>query len=338
MKHAQWFLELAERTQEDPREGNVASFAHVAGEDANFRQALSWAMQTGERGIALRLAYALSGYWFMRGHLREGLRWLQTTLAGTEEQPSLRAKALAQAADFARSLGDAEQAESFASESLELSRKLGDALGIARGLHELGESAMEREDFKLARALYEESIAVARQAGDPGASSMNNLADLALTEGDYLRAKVLAEEVVRLARQAGNDYGVAASLFNAASAAAQMDQSSQAEAYLKESAELSCKLGDRVGCAYCLELAAFLSARGGEGRRAVDLLCASEVLLDETGASLGPAEQRVHEQTREILERDLGQATLETAWAESRKMSSEQAMDLASHMLDRSLV
>ena len=59
----------------------------------NLRAALRRALARQDGGTALRLAVALSRFWFMRGHWSEGRRWMEETLAlqATHTEPACTA-------------------------------------------------------------------------------------------------------------------------------------------------------------------------------------------------------------------------------------------------------
>src|SRR5439155_1913772 len=76
-------------------------------EHDNLRAALAWCLPAAESlprdetspagETGLRLASALAGYWWSRGHRGEGLAWLEQALAqGPAAPAALRAKALAE--------------------------------------------------------------------------------------------------------------------------------------------------------------------------------------------------------------------------------------------------
>jgi predicted ATPase/DNA-binding SARP family transcriptional activator len=94
-RHAHHHVELAEQAN-----------AHVRGHDqrrwldrldteaANIRLAHDWAVERGDAALALRLAGAMSWYWFLRGRHREGYRSLGAALAVEgEASPGYRALA-----------------------------------------------------------------------------------------------------------------------------------------------------------------------------------------------------------------------------------------------------
>src|SRR4029453_18379222 len=119
-----------------------------------------------QSAMGLRLAAALSRFWVVRGHLREGRERLAQALAGAPEAAESRAKALITAGSLAYRQGDYETARSLHEESLAIRRQLGDRRGIAASLHNLGLVAHRQGDHAAARSLYEESLTTHRELGN----------------------------------------------------------------------------------------------------------------------------------------------------------------------------
>jgi len=65
--------------------------------------------------------------------------------------------------------GSPEEAEAVASEAISLLREIDDKWSLAWGLNSLGHAALQLGHFEVARASFEECIAVARNIGNPGA-------------------------------------------------------------------------------------------------------------------------------------------------------------------------
>ena len=51
--------------------------ARLTIEQDNVYAALNWANEVGANDVGLRLARAMSDFWMVRGHFREGRRWLE---------------------------------------------------------------------------------------------------------------------------------------------------------------------------------------------------------------------------------------------------------------------
>ena len=108
-RHLRWFASDAE-----------AAFSALHGPDArrwlthldlvrpDMRAALRRAVDQGDRSAALLLVGGLATWWFHRGHLREGLRWVAgaARLPGSAD-PAVEARAALGAAQLAYATGDA---------------------------------------------------------------------------------------------------------------------------------------------------------------------------------------------------------------------------------------
>jgi predicted ATPase/DNA-binding CsgD family transcriptional regulator len=222
LQHAIYFLGLAERAEGElrgPREGEWS--ARLEDESENLRAALRWVIDRGEAALALRLGSALWRFWTQRGHLIEGLVWLEqalalTTASGTttEEMLRYRAGALNGAGNVAAARGEHARAALFHDASLALRRRLADPAGEAISLHNLGTAARNLGDPARAYTHFSESLDLFRTLGDTrnAALSLLNLGRLSHDAGDYERATSLYSEGLALFRTVGSDHGVATAL------------------------------------------------------------------------------------------------------------------------------
>ena len=95
-RHAGFFLDLAERAGPEIVEtGDPAWLDLIDREHDNLRAALAWSQETSDHDTLLRLAGALAFFWYYRGHLNEGQRWLDQALQTPPDDAAPRPRAWA---------------------------------------------------------------------------------------------------------------------------------------------------------------------------------------------------------------------------------------------------
>ncbi len=218
--HAGYYLRLAEEAEAylyGAEQGRWLD--RLEREHDNLRAVLAWAMeQAAEKQrieTALRLAGALERFWAAHGHLHEGLNFLERVLASNEGVASdVRARALNCAGWLALRQGEYEQAEAFCEEGLKLYREAR-GIGTVRALYRLGMIASASGNDARARALLEESHALAREVGDTGrvAYALLSLGSVLIGQGEHTRAWALLEESLALFRELRDTEGRAWSLY-----------------------------------------------------------------------------------------------------------------------------
>lgn len=205
-RHASWYLELAEQADlEHAGTQQVMWLDRLEAEHDNFRTALEWAMRAQQAEIGLRIGAALCEFWNVRDYRTEGRVWLNQVLSLSDghEYPKLRARVLLGAGTLARQGADFEAARALLTESLAISRDLGDTTGFAAALGALGAVAVFQQDYATARSLIEESLSINRAAGDRHslAVNLNRLGRVLYHQGDYALARSLLEECLALDRE-----------------------------------------------------------------------------------------------------------------------------------------
>src|SRR5215217_2208737 len=201
--HAEYFLALAERGESELRgEEEVKWLERLEAEHDNMREALSWALAGEEAGLGLRLAGALWRFWWIRGYYHEGRRWLEEALAKDARASAARAKALEAVGWLADDQGDIDRAVAAAEEGLSLSAGA-EIIDATPFLRTLGSAAYVRGDHERAAQLYDESLALSREAKDERgvASSLLQLGNVTSERGDYKGAKGFYEEGLALSRK-----------------------------------------------------------------------------------------------------------------------------------------
>jgi tetratricopeptide (TPR) repeat protein len=254
--HAEYFLALAEEAE--PELGGphqVAWLNRLEAEHDNLRAALSWSLEAGEVEVGLRLAGALWWFWFARGHLSEGRRWLDDALAGSGDMAaSVRAKGLIGAGRLAAEQGDQREAEVLLEESVRLLRDSADERGLARALHNLGFALLAQGNSERAGALQKESLSLFRKARDGWgvAETLNNLGIVAEHEDDAEQAKMLYEESLLVRRELRDKRGIGLALINLGGLTMVHGDTEQAASLLEEGVRLVRELGDKLSLAISL--------------------------------------------------------------------------------------
>jgi predicted ATPase/transcriptional regulator with XRE-family HTH domain/Flp pilus assembly protein TadD len=289
-RHAEYFLGLAGEAApylKGPQQNEWLDRLEV--EHGNLRAALGWALEAGEIEVALKAGADLWLFWFMRGYMTEGRRWLEEALARSAGADgrlvSARARGLAVTGVLAQRQGDYAYARTLLEESVALWRDLGDPRGIAESLNNLGGVASEQGDYDLATSLYTESLALWRELGDTRSigATLNNMGIIADARGDYERAVLLAQDSLRLFREVGDKSMTARVLNSLGETARARGDLRQATRFYSEGLDLLRELGDIRGVALILANLGQLALLRGDLATAQSLLEESLSIHQATG-------------------------------------------------------
>ena len=330
-QHAAYFVALAEEAEPEVTGPEQRTWiSRLEQEHDNLRAALKWAAERGQTDIELRLATALAPFWWGRGYLGEGRRWLEGALArGSGALPSLRVRALGRCGWLAHGQGDFARALELHEECLRLGRALGDAHQIARSLTNLGIVAKLQGQQARAASLLQMGLAASREAGDSWgtALALRHLGALAHAQGGLERAARLYRESVTLFREVGDKRNIANALTASAEVARDQGQAGEAAALLSEALTLCSEIGDRGWTsAHCMVVAVALMAERGEAERVARLLGMLDALREVTSATSAPEERAAQERSIAILKSRLGDQPFAAARAEGRRLPPDQAV------------
>lgn len=250
-RHAEFYLAFAERAERElsgPEQ--VYWMDRLETEYDNIREALGWVLNEGDGNkgeLGLRLAAALWRVWYLRGHLNEGRLWIEEMLALDDG---------GLAATRARALGGA------------------------------GYLAWHQGDFGRAEALFEESLALARQGGYKRdiAAALNGLGRVAsYGRGDIVAARANFDEALSLYRESGDRWGVAMSLYFSGVAEAFGDDPAAAVPLLDEALAMFREVEDWEGIADSVGVMGMVSLGQGEYPKARRLLEESQEIMKSLG-------------------------------------------------------
>ena len=210
-RHVQYFLRLAEEAVphlHHPIEGD-SRLERLESEDANLRVALAWcqarqdAVETG-----LRLAGALSWYWYLRGSQHEGRTWLEAILArsASSDRSVVRGLAVYGAGMLAFFEGDFAATAPHEEEALSIAHEVGDKRLMANADSMLGLVRISQGNIEAARSLFAESHSLFKELEDASgeAHTLFYLGITAYRSGDLAMARAQFEESLRLFQAQGD--------------------------------------------------------------------------------------------------------------------------------------
>ncbi|HEY1408573.1 MAG TPA: tetratricopeptide repeat protein, partial [Promineifilum sp.] len=168
LAHARYFLDLA-KDAETRYTGAEQALAlnSLEAERHNLNVALQWALDRGNWEAAAELAASLAEFWIIRGYLADGRSWYDKVLAHREKiSPTTLATVLFAAGRLAFEGEDYRAAKTLFADSLALWRETDQHRRIAALLIELGRAVEKEGDYGSAIACYEESLARFRKLDD----------------------------------------------------------------------------------------------------------------------------------------------------------------------------
>jgi predicted ATPase/class 3 adenylate cyclase/DNA-binding CsgD family transcriptional regulator len=312
--HALFFLALAEEAEPQLlSHGQATWLARLDREHDNLRAALASCIADGpttrpssrtatvveqpgspsRQEIGLRLAGALSWFWFIRGLSAEGRQWTERALAqGNAAPAAFRAKAYSTAGTLAFNQTELEQSALFHQQALALYQALGDQRGIAFALNNLGGQALWLGDIVRGEQLLREALPLARAIGDGWLTGniLNNLGIHMRESGNSRQALMYYRESLELYREQGDRSLISIGLFNSAEALLDLGEHTQAAERLEEALAMARTQGNRLTAAFALQMLGRIGGAQGQIERAIGLYEESVALFQEVAFKRGAAE------------------------------------------------
>jgi predicted ATPase/transcriptional regulator with XRE-family HTH domain/Tfp pilus assembly protein PilF len=317
-RHAEYYRRRAEQAAPElVGAAQVAWLDRLEQDHDNLRAALHWANTNRQGEIAVAMAAALGRFWWLRGYLNEGRRWLQLGLGHHDGvPPELRAKALYWLGILAIHQGDYIYANVTLVDGLALYQSIQETEGIALALNALGVVANREGDHKLAQARYEESLAIARANSniERMATGLNNLGYTLILRGDLQPAQTYLRESLALARNQRDIQGQAFALTNLGLVALAQKRYWRAQTLLAASLRLFVSLGDLRSIAEALEGLAEAALAKGDASTAAQRLGAAAACRREIAAPLAAHARSRIERITDLARQHLGEGTFAEEW------------------------
>jgi predicted ATPase/DNA-binding CsgD family transcriptional regulator len=257
--------------------------------------------------------------------------------AAGDEGSGVLSIALAGLASGARVTGDYHTAFTLEERVIQLLRESpGQPFLLGMALLAHGGVAIELGDYDTARVSLDESLAIAREAGDSFriAHSLNSLGDLARCEQRYGDAQTAYENSIVLLRELGARHDLASVLHNLGHTCLHQGDVERARALFYESMVAHQALQNVPGMAECLIGFAAIALLKGSPAAGARLLGAVVTIGGQRNAavSVWQATRMEYEHYLDLARADLTEAEFQAEQAAGRAMSLEQTVNYAQNL------
>jgi predicted ATPase/transcriptional regulator with XRE-family HTH domain len=331
-QYACYYLDLVERAEATlAGMQDSALINQLAQEHENLRAVLSWAFADQDDGqieFGVRLCAVLWRFWWIRGYVYEGCRWLDQARARLAHSTlPIQAKVFYGSGVLARVRGDLTQATEHFTESLRLWREQDDQSGIALALNSLGVLAFKQSDYNRARSFFEDSLALSQRLNDMHrlAMALNNLANIAYKQGELQRASELYQQGLQLMQgDQANQRTIALITANLGEIARLRKEYVEAARLLYQSATIYLELNDVENILFCLSNLVEIAIDLRQGMLAAHLLAAADALYAKSGAARSPDQAQDYDRQVAAVRQQVSVDMFELAWSQGRATALDQ--------------
>ena len=335
--HLEFFTALAEQAEPKLKTNDQTHWLDVLeNEHSNLRAALEYALTSSSYEMAARLAGALSRFWFVRAHIHEGLEFLGRISSFLDAEvvraPSAAAAKAYNGAGWLTFLrGEYVQAYGKFEHGLTLAERTQDPATTAEALRGLALQVMNQGDSFAARRLAQQSLEIARCAGNAwqAGAALNVLGDLARTMGDYQAAAGLFEESQVCLHEAGDRSLLLIVQCNAGWVALALGEVDRAMDLHLQVVRQAHHLGAVRTVAHALDGVASVLVRSQQSdrmQRAVKLMGAAEAVRERSGILLELVDRSDFDFCLSTARSTLEERVFLTMWADGQAMTLNQVV------------
>ncbi|HVC80067.1 MAG TPA: tetratricopeptide repeat protein [Chloroflexota bacterium] len=292
-RHRDWFLHLAECAETQLWTAEQREWlTRLETEHDNLRAALDFCVTTtGESETGLLLARALWQFWLLRGHFADGRHWLESLLRVTRPDAPRRAEVFLHACALA-ARRDAAAAADLADQGIAVYIARNDQRGRVRAMHLRGMIAWLQFDYPLARALFEEALALAeaKDFAEEAALLTHSVGFICWWQGDIERARALMEASLRRIDRFRDGVRIASSFLHLGWMPIDDQSSGPTEMTIENSLLLLREIGAQAVTAHILANLSNLARCERDHERAGRLLGESLAIFQRIGDRMGIAQ------------------------------------------------
>jgi predicted ATPase/DNA-binding CsgD family transcriptional regulator/Tfp pilus assembly protein PilF len=265
--HGEWVAALVLRAEPElTGPDQMAWFERLETEHDNIRAALTFAIHHQEADLGQRIGGHLWRFWWLRGHLTEGRRWLEQVLAIPGEVPtSIYGYSLFALAAMLEELGDSDESLAIYRDALALAQECGDERLQAHASNALGNVALVQGNYDESIARSREALTLFERLGDQRgmAGCHHNIGTVALHRGDMEAAEAGYRHAMESIAAIGDERSRVLILSNIGVIAFERRDFEAARKAQEECAAAMRAMGDEVGlCGSLANLAGALNELG----------------------------------------------------------------------------
>lgn len=335
--HAAYFLDLADSAGEGLRTSEQSSWLkRLEADHDNIRAGFRWHLAHGGAERVANAAWSLWMFWWIRSHLTEGLRCMNSTLRHSENlsrSGRARASAVAGVMHFWRA--EFGEAVSFIAPSLEEFRELDDQIGIALCQLALGFMEASVSDPATAFARFDEARGLFEEQDDLWGQtlSLNAICWLALSLDVERFEEGRFRQAVRFAEEIGVEADLAMALGNLGRRHLFRRELASAEDLMSQALQMFAANSVLSSASYILDAFGELAVLRNEHQRAAVLFGSAEAMRRASNFPLLPFLRARWERWTDRLKDEIGEEAFEVGYEQGLQMTVDEAVAFANPVL-----
>jgi predicted ATPase/DNA-binding NarL/FixJ family response regulator len=298
-------------------------------EIGNLRSALDWSVRRHQQELALRLSGGLGEFWYVRGHIAEGHRWLALALSGADDRfLEARGRALYASGVLAVQRGDLVQARNDAGEAVTFFRTFDNGFWLAAALGNYSNVMISVGELDLAQVLCEEVLELSKKLDHHLGIAMSNLnlGRVAADRGEMERAQAFLEESLAQSRAHIGPYCVAIGQIFLGRVLHSQGNTAQARAGYQEALVTLWDFEDRPAIARLLENFAAIAADTRQFEAAIRFAAASATLREQIGHPIDREDLPRYERTIATIRAALDESDMQSIWEKADTIPLESVV------------
>jgi predicted ATPase/DNA-binding SARP family transcriptional activator len=313
--HAAWCAQLVDAARDWGGTQQETWLARLGEAHNDLLASLTWLLAAdGDPDAALAMTAQLWWYWYVRGHVAEGLVWLRRTLAAAPPTASrVRATALRGSSALARSSGDYAEAIRTGEECLAMCRELGDRQGVAGSLNSLSATSLAMGRVDDAVRYGQESLAEVRDSDNLRGlgASLTNLGTALRNQDRYDAADAVLDEAATVFHALGDVRGETSAIINRAILERRRGRFDVSRASCADALRLCVALGHAEGQVDCLDVVATIEIAEGQYAQGLRLFGVVDAARRRLGLEVAtPDERRDRDAAVALARASLDRATI----------------------------